>query len=62
MPPIVRYLLVGDCGYDREQDYAVLAAHLDDHWLILDNRRSELLADSKITYRIFRTFRIAGFL
>jgi hypothetical protein len=28
------------------QDHAVLAARLDDRWLILDNRRSELLADS----------------
>ena len=28
------------------QDHAVLAAHLDERWLILDNRRSELIADS----------------
>ena len=24
----------------------MLAAHLDDHWLILDNRRAELIEDS----------------
>ena len=28
------------------QDHAVLAARLDDRWQILDNRRSELLADA----------------
>ena len=28
------------------QDHAVLAARLDGRWLILDNRRSELIADS----------------
>jgi hypothetical protein len=27
------------------QDHAVLAARLNDHWLILENGRSELLAD-----------------
>ena len=31
------------------QDHAVLAARLDDHWLILDNRRSELMDDSDAT-------------
>ena len=29
------------------QDHAVLAARLDDRWLILDNRRSELIADTE---------------
>src|SRR5947199_8468686 len=40
----LRVVLVHDRAV--RQDHAVLAAHLDDRWLILDNRRSELLADS----------------
>jgi predicted transglutaminase-like cysteine proteinase len=40
----LRVVLVRDRAI--RQDHAVLAAHLDDRWLILDNRRSELLADS----------------
>jgi predicted transglutaminase-like cysteine proteinase len=40
----LRVVLVRDRAV--RQDHAVLAAHLDDRWLILDNRRSELLADS----------------
>src|SRR5467141_1425675 len=40
----LRLVLVRDRAV--RQDHAVLAAHLDDRWLILDNRRSELLADS----------------
>jgi predicted transglutaminase-like cysteine proteinase len=40
----MRLVLVRDRAV--RQDHAVLAAHLDDHWLILDNRRSELMEDS----------------
>src|SRR5438034_7144611 len=40
----LRVVLVRD--RDVRQDHAVLAAHLGDRWLILDNRRSELLVDS----------------
>jgi predicted transglutaminase-like cysteine proteinase len=40
----LRLVLVRDRAV--QQDHAVLAAHLDNRWLILDNRRSELLADS----------------
>src|SRR6266403_2743417 len=40
----LRVVLVRDRAV--RQDHAVLAAHLDDHWLILDNRRSELIADT----------------
>src|SRR5947207_8694448 len=40
----LRVVLVRDRAV--RQDHAVLAAHLGDRWLILDNRRSELLADS----------------
>jgi predicted transglutaminase-like cysteine proteinase len=40
----LRLVLVRD--HAVQQDHAVLTAHLDDHWLILDNRRSELIADS----------------
>ncbi len=40
----LRVVLVRDRAV--RQDHAVLAAHLDDHWLILDNRRSQLIADS----------------
>jgi predicted transglutaminase-like cysteine proteinase len=56
---IAKYVALREAGFpegellvvlvrDRavRQDHAVLAAHLDDRWLILDNRRSELLADS----------------
>jgi predicted transglutaminase-like cysteine proteinase len=43
-PEELRLVLVRDRAV--RQDHAVLAAHLDDRWLILDNRRSELLADS----------------
>jgi predicted transglutaminase-like cysteine proteinase len=56
---IAKYVALREAGFPREelrlvlvrdravrQDHAVLAAHLDDRWLILDNRRSELLADS----------------
>ena len=39
----LRVVLVRDRAV--RQDHAVLAARLDDRWLILDNRRSELLAD-----------------
>jgi predicted transglutaminase-like cysteine proteinase len=38
-------LLLGRDGTSRE-DHAVLAAHLDGHWVILDNRWSELREDS----------------
>jgi predicted transglutaminase-like cysteine proteinase len=40
----LRVVLVRDRAV--RQDHAVLTAHLDDRWLILDNRRSELFADS----------------
>jgi predicted transglutaminase-like cysteine proteinase len=40
----LRLVLVRDRAV--RQDHAVLAAHLDGRWLILDNRRSELIADS----------------
>ena len=56
---IAKYVALREAGFSQEelrvvlvrdravrQDHAVLAAHLDDRWLILDNRRSELLADS----------------
>src|SRR6266702_4480620 len=42
----LRVVLVRDRAV--RQDHAVLAAHLGDRWLILDNRRSELLADSDV--------------
>jgi predicted transglutaminase-like cysteine proteinase len=55
---IAKYVALREAGFPREdlrlvlvrdravrQDHAVLAAHLDDRWLILDNRRSELIAD-----------------
>lgn len=40
----LRLVLVRDRAVG--QDHAVLAAHLDDHWLILDNRSSELIEDA----------------
>jgi predicted transglutaminase-like cysteine proteinase len=40
----MRLVLVHDRAV--RQDHAVLAAHLDDHWLILDNRRSDVVEDS----------------
>ena len=40
----LRLVLVRDRAV--QQDHAVLAARLDDRWLILDNRRSELLEDT----------------
>ena len=40
----LRLLLVRDRAV--RQDHAVLAAHLDDRWLILDNRKSELVEDT----------------
>jgi len=56
---IAKYVALREAGFPREelrlvlvrdravrQDHAVLAAHLDDRWLILDNRRSELIEDS----------------
>jgi predicted transglutaminase-like cysteine proteinase len=56
---IAKYVALRDAGFpegelrlvlvrDRavRQDHAVLAARLDDRWLILDNRRSELIATS----------------
>jgi predicted transglutaminase-like cysteine proteinase len=56
---IAKYVALREAGFPQEdlrvvlvrdravrQDHAVLAAHLEDRWLILDNRRSELLADS----------------
>jgi predicted transglutaminase-like cysteine proteinase len=56
---IAKYVALREAGFPQEelrlvlvrdravrQDHAVLAARFDDRWLILDNRRSELLADS----------------
>lgn len=41
----MQVLLVRDRAVDQE--HAVLAARIDDRWLILDNRRSELVEDSE---------------
>jgi predicted transglutaminase-like cysteine proteinase len=56
---IAKYVALREAGFPQEelrlvlvrdravrQDHAVLAARLDDRWQILDNRRSELLADA----------------
>jgi predicted transglutaminase-like cysteine proteinase len=56
---IAKYVALREAGFPRDelrlvlvrdravrQDHAVLAAHLDDRWLILDNRRSEVIDDS----------------
>ena len=56
---IAKYVVLREAGFPREnlrlvlvrdravrQDHAVLAARLDGHWLILDNRLSELVADT----------------
>jgi predicted transglutaminase-like cysteine proteinase len=56
---IAKYVALREAGFPTEemrlvlvrdravrQDHAVLAAHIDDHWLILDSRRSELIEDS----------------
>jgi predicted transglutaminase-like cysteine proteinase len=56
---IAKYTALGQAGFPRDklrlvlvrdravgQDHAVLAAHLDDRWLILDNRRAELIEDT----------------
>jgi predicted transglutaminase-like cysteine proteinase len=56
---IAKYVALREAGFPREemrlvlvrdravrQDHAVLAARLDDHWLILDNRQSQLIEDS----------------
>ena len=56
---IAKYVALSEAGFSHEelrlvlvrdravrQDHAVLAAHLDGRWLILDNRRSELIEDS----------------
>jgi predicted transglutaminase-like cysteine proteinase len=56
---IAKYVALREAGFPQEdlrlllvrdravrEDHAVLAAHLDDHWLILDNRSSELIEDS----------------
>ena len=40
----LRLVLVRDRAV--RQDHAVLAARLDDRWLILDNRRSQLIEDT----------------
>jgi predicted transglutaminase-like cysteine proteinase len=40
----MRLVLVRDRAV--RQDHAVLAARLDEHWLILDNRKSQLIDDS----------------
>ena len=56
---IAKYVALLEAGFPRDelrlvlarersvrQDHAVLAAHLDGRWLILDNRSSELMEDS----------------
>jgi predicted transglutaminase-like cysteine proteinase len=56
---IAKYVALREAGFPQEelrlvlvrdhavrQDHAILAARLDERWLILDNRRSELIADS----------------
>jgi predicted transglutaminase-like cysteine proteinase len=43
----LRLVLVRDRAV--RQDHAVLAARFEDRWLILDNRRSDLLADSDVS-------------
>src|SRR5260370_15850254 len=55
---IAKYVALREAGFPREelrlvlvrdravrQDHAVLAAHLDDHWLILDHFLSHMIAD-----------------
>jgi predicted transglutaminase-like cysteine proteinase len=57
---IAKYVVLREAGVAREnlqlvlvrdravrQDHAVLAARLDDRWLILDNRQAPLIEDSK---------------
>lgn len=59
---IAKYVALREAGFPREdlrlmlvrdravrQDHAVLAARLDGRWLVLDNRRSELIEDSGAT-------------
>jgi len=59
---IAKYVALREAGFPREdlrlmlvrdravrQDHAVLAARLDGQWLVLDNRRSELIEDSGAT-------------
>jgi predicted transglutaminase-like cysteine proteinase len=56
---ISKYVALREAGFPQEElrlvlvrdravrlDHAVLAARLDDRWLILDNRRSELIEDA----------------
>ena len=56
---IAKYVALREAGFSRDemrlvlvrdrsvqQDHAVLAARIDGHWLILDNRRSELIEDN----------------
>jgi predicted transglutaminase-like cysteine proteinase len=58
---IAKYVALSEAGFssrdlrlvlvrDRaiRQDHAVLAARLDDHWIILDSRRSDLIDDSDV--------------
>ncbi|MFK4590124.1 transglutaminase-like cysteine peptidase [Bradyrhizobium diazoefficiens] len=59
---IAKYVALHEAGFPREdlrlvlvrdravrQDHAVLAARLEGQWLVLDNRRSELIEDSGAT-------------
>lgn len=59
---IAKYVALREAGFPREdlrlvlvrdravrQDHAVLAARADGQWLVLDNRRSELIEDSGAT-------------
>jgi predicted transglutaminase-like cysteine proteinase len=59
---IAKYVALREAGFSRDdlqlvlvrdravrQDHAVLAAHLGDRWLILDNRRSELIEDADVS-------------
>ena len=59
---IAKYVALREAGFSREdlqlvlvrdrsvgQDHAVLAARLDGHWLLLDNRSAELIEDADAT-------------
>jgi predicted transglutaminase-like cysteine proteinase len=59
---IAKYVALREAGFPHEnlrvvlvrdravrQDHAVLAARLDDRWMILDNRRLDLIADADVS-------------
>lgn len=60
---IAKYVVLQEAGFPRDdlrlvlvrdravrQDHAVLAARLDGQWLVLDNRRAELIEDTGATH------------